>query len=132
MKKIITSHIEDDGTRKAKVALYNVMNGDHKGLKEAHGQVLGVTDYAIFMTDKKLEDSETGEITNEEQKVLVLFCNDGNSYATTSVTATKAIQEMEELLNDMGEKFPLDEPLSCKVISGKCDLGTWYGLQILD
>lgn len=123
MKKIVECHIKDDGSRLAKVAIHNIMEGNHEGLKQFNGKTLHIVDYAIFHQDRI--DKKSGEQIDED--VLVLCLKDGKSIATTSKTALKTINNFMSIL---GEEFPLKEPVIAEVITGSCENGTWYGLEI--
>lgn len=100
--------LQDDGTRKSKVAIYNAINNADERLSEHIGETLEIID--VVAHPVQLIDEQTGEAV--ECLRTVLIDKKGTSYTATSAGVANSLQRIFSLIGFPSWK---DEPVKMKV-----------------
>ena len=100
--------IEDDGTRKSKVAIYNAVNGADESISDHIGEVLEVVDVVAYPVS--LVDEETGDVLEALRTVLVT--KDGKAYTAVSQGITNSLSRIFSIVGMPSWK---DEPVKMKI-----------------
>ena len=100
--------IQDDGTRKTKVAIYNAINGADESLGEHINEVLEIVD--VVAHPVTLVDEETGEI-NEVLRTVLIDKN-GKAYTAVSEGVTNSLARIFSIIGMPSWK---DEPVKMKL-----------------
>lgn len=100
--------IEDDGSRKSKVAIYNAVNGADESIADHIGEVLDVVDVVAYPVT--ITDEETGEILEALRTVLVT--KDGKAYTAVSQGITNSLARIFSIVGMPSWK---DEPVKMKI-----------------
>ena len=103
--------VENDGTRKSKVAIFNALNSADERLADHIGEVLEVVD--VIAHPVELADEETGEIINALRTVLVT--KDGKSYTAVSQGITSALSKVFSIIGMPDGGAWHKEPVKMKI-----------------
>lgn len=104
--------IVDDGSRKAKVAIYNACNTDGTPLSDMVGKKIDIVDVCAY--EVMLTDDNTG-ITSPSLRI-VLIAKDGTNYTCVSQGVFSSLQKMFGII---GEPSWKDEPVTVKPVEVK-------------
>lgn len=109
------SSIIDDGSRKAKVAIYNAINSADEKLDDHKGEVLSITDVVAHTVN--LLDEQTGEII--ECTRIVLIDEKGKGFECISLGVYSSLQKIFAIVG-----LPhWEEPLKVKAVEQKTRKG---------
>lgn len=98
--------INDDGTRKTKVRIYNAIQADHEELSRHLNEVLEVVDVVAYPISVV---NEIGEVNNILRTVLI--CADGKTYSAGSVGVTNSLSKIFAILGTPHNGAWHDEPV---------------------
>lgn len=104
--------IENDGTRKTKAKIFNILQNPDKALSDCIGQEIHVVD--VISHPVELVSEQTGLVETHYRVILV--DKDGTSYASVSVGITQALRS---IFGIVGEPPYVEEPLEIKVLQKK-------------
>ena len=100
--------VADDGSRKAKVAIYNAINNADEQIADHINEVLDIVDVVAFPV--QLTDEDTGEIV--ECLKTVLIDKAGKSYTATSQGIANSLSRIFSIVGMPSWK---DEPVKMKI-----------------
>lgn len=100
--------IQNDGSRKSKVKIYNAINNADKKIADCIGETLELVD--VVAHPAQVVDEETGEVVEILRTVLI--DKDGVSYSASSVGITNSL---EKIFAIVGMPSWADEPLKVKI-----------------
>lgn len=100
--------IEDDGTRKSKVAIYNAINSSDTALNDMVGKPLEIVD--VVAHPITITDEETGEIIETVRTVLI--DKNGKCYHAVSAGILNSLQKIFSIIGMPSWK---DEPVKMEV-----------------
>ena len=100
--------IEDDNSRKSKVAIYNAINNADEELAQHINEVLEIVDVVAFPV--QLPDEQTGEVV--ECLKTVLIDKNGKSYTATSQGVANSLSRIFSIIGMPSWK---DEPVKMKL-----------------
>lgn len=103
--------IPDDGSRKAKVAIYNAVNNSEKSLSDMIGKPLDIVDVVAYPVT--LADEETGEVIESIRTVLI--DKDGTSYSAVSSGITNSLSKIFAIVGSPLNGAWHDEPVKMEV-----------------
>ncbi|CAM2915602.1 hypothetical protein [Erysipelothrix tonsillarum] len=89
------SSIQDDGSREAKIKIYNALNESGVRLADQVNKTLSITDLAAFPV--QIVTEETGEIVDAMR--MIFIAEDGEQYASV---ATGVYSSMQKILGIVG------------------------------
>lgn len=107
--------IENDGSRAAKIAIYNAINNKGESLDDHKGEVLNIVNVAAHPVT--LVDETTGEAVNALRMVLV-----DESGRLFDAVSQGIASSMEKIFAIVGPA-PFDPPLAIKVVEQKTRKG---------
>lgn len=118
--------IEDDGTRKSKVRIYNAVNSAEEQLIDHVNTVIEVVD--VVAHEVKLPDMQTGEMVSCLRTVLI--DKNGVGYQAVSTGLVSALQKVFAII---GSPSWVDEPVKMKVVSKKSKKGfNFTSIELVD
>lgn len=103
--------IQDDGTRKTKVAIFNAVNGADESVSDHIGEVLEVVNVVAHPVE--LLDEVTGEVTTALRTVLV--DKNGKSYTAVSQGITSALSKIFSIVGTPEGGAWEKEPVKMKI-----------------
>lgn len=102
------SSLQDDGTRKSKVAIYNAINNADEQIADHINKILEIVDVVAFPVE--LADEDTGEIIQCLKTVLV------DKYGKTYTATSQGIaNSLSRIFSIVGMPSWKDEPVKMKI-----------------
>lgn len=103
--------IQDDGTRKSKIDMFNAINGADHAIADHIGEVLEVVDVVAHPVE--LVDEVTGEAFQALRTVLI--DKSGKSYVAVSQGITSALSKIFSIVGMPDNKAWHEEPVKMKI-----------------
>ena len=103
--------IQNDGTRKSAIAIYNAVNSADENVADHIGEVLEVVNVVAYPVT--LADDETGEIFDSLRTVLVT--KDGKAYTAVSQGITNALARIFSIIGSPEGGAWEKEPVKMKI-----------------
>lgn len=107
--------IEDDGSREAKIKVYNAINSKGISLDDTKGTVLEIVDVACHPVT--LVDENTGEVVQTLRTILI--DKDGNNFDAVSQGVVSSLQKIFAIVGHP----TYNPPLKLKVVEQKTRKG---------
>lgn len=104
------SSVQDDGTRKSKVAIFNAINSADKNIADCIGDTVEIVD--VIAHPVQLLDEQTGEVVNALRTILV--DKDGVSYVGVSQGVTSALAKIFSIIGSPEGGAWKEEPVKMK------------------
>lgn len=103
--------IQDDGTRKTKVAIFNAVNGADDSIADHIGEVIEVVNVVAHPVE--LLDEVTGEVVNALRTVLI--DKNGKTYTAVSQGITSALSKIFSIIGTPEGGAWEKEPVKMKI-----------------
>lgn len=103
--------MQDDGTRKSKVKIYNAINSSEKSLSDMIGKRIDVVDVVAYPV--QLTDEETGEVIDTIRTVLI--DKDGVGYNAVSSGITNSLNKIFGIIGTPENGAWHNEPVKMEV-----------------
>lgn len=103
--------IQNDGTRKSAIAIYNALNSADESIADHIGEVLEVVNVVAYPVT--LAEDETGEIFDSLRTVLVT--KDGKAYTAVSQGITNALARIFSIIGSPECGAWEKEPVKMKI-----------------
>ena len=103
--------IQNDGTRKSAIAIYNAVNSADESIADHIGEVLEVVNVVAYPVT--LADDETGEIFDSLRTVLVT--KEGKAYTAVSQGITNALARIFSIIGSPESGAWEKEPVKMKI-----------------
>ena len=104
------SSVQDDGTRKSKVAIFNAINSADKNIADCIGDTVEIVD--VIAHPVQLLDEQTGEVVNALRSILI--DKDGVSYVGVSQGVTSALAKIFSIIGSPEGGAWKEEPVKMK------------------
>lgn len=105
------SSMQDDGTRKSKVDIYNAISREDKKIGDCINEVLNIVD--VVAHPITLVDEETGEVINTIRTILI--DDKGVNYVGVSGGITNALSRIFAIIGRPDNGAWKDEPVKMKI-----------------
>lgn len=103
--------MEDDGSRKSKVKIYNAINSSEKSLSDMIGKRIDVIDVVAYPVE--LTDEDTGELIKTVR--IVLIDKDGIGYNAVSSGITNSLNKIFGIIGTPEGGAWHEEPVAMEV-----------------
>lgn len=102
------SSIKDDGSREAKIKIYNMINAPDDKLGQHVDEVLEITDLVAHPI--QVVDEQTGEILDTLR--VIMISSDGTAYASSSLGIVSSLQKIMPIVG----RAPWKPAIKVKVV----------------